>query len=241
MRHDVIYVDESGNAGMGKLDHNKKHPFFIMGFCYSKKPKKLNKHLHKLLLKLHKNNLYPSKLKEIKFYPTGALKKLGYTDDVIKSDWIPHYPDVRNQIAKVILDKSDGIFAGILNKIDIMNKNNIPENIGNALFKQSLFDNMLPNIRLETAPTVIYDRGRLNPTQTIAFNKWMSDTDNSNQNIKNYRGQITFHDADSLTTPGIWAGDFVAGAFHFALKHSDSTYMDLLRPNFINSGSFKLS
>ncbi len=242
-RHEIIYVDESGNAGMRKLEHNRKHPFFIMGFCYCKKSKKLNKHLHKLLLELHKDNLYPSKLKEIKFYPTPALLKLGYSTDEIEIDWAPNYSTVRNKTARAILDKSDGIFAGILKKTDIQDKTCTAENIGNILFKKSLFDNILPNISTLIAPQVIYDRGRLNHGQTKAFNKDMHDAyaANSDKNVKDCGGQITFRDTDSLKTPGIWASDFIAGAFHLALKHNDSTYRDLLKPNFIADGSFRLS
>ncbi len=32
----------------------------------------------------------------------------------------------------------------------------------------------------------------------------------------------------------------VAGSFHFALKHNNSTYRDLLESNFIGDGSFQL-
>lgn len=47
------------------------------------------------------------------------------------------------------------------------------------------------------------------------------------------------HDADSLKTPGIWAADFVAGAFHHALKHNHSRYADALKPKFIANGYVK--
>ncbi len=236
IKHEVIYVDESGNPGMTKIEHNNKHPFFIMGFCYCKKSKKLDKNLHRLLLKLHKDSIYPKKLKELKFYPTPALIKLGYSSQEIESKWGPHYPTVRKHIADTILAKSDGVFAGILNKTNIQNNVWTAEDIGNVLFKKSLFENILPKISPVKPPIIIYDRGRLSRPRTEIFNKTMSDMSvhySDNQ-------KILFRDVDSVKTPGIWASDFVAGSFHFALKHNDFTYVDLLEPNFIDDGSFEL-
>ena len=237
IKHDVIYVDESGNPGMKKIEHNNRHPFFVMGFCYCKKPKKLNKHLVRLLSSLHKGDLYPKKLKEIKFYPTPALLKLGYSISEIESDWEPHYHTVRNQIAKVILAKSDGVFAGIVKKTKMQNEAWSAENIGNAIFKKSLFDNILPNMYVARDLVVIYDRGRLNHAQTKIFNKDMSEIPTPCFDDRINSGQVTFHDADSIRTPGIWASDFVAGAFHCELKHNDPTYRNLLKSKFMARGS----
>ena len=47
------------------------------------------------------------------------------------------------------------------------------------------------------------------------------------------------HDVDLLSTLGIWASDFVAGAFHLALKHENSKYRDALKPKFIEHGYVK--
>lgn len=112
----IIYADESGNTGMRAVAHNKKHPFFIVGFCYCRNSRMISRQMHRLLLRLHNNRVYPARLNEIKFYPTPALRKLGYTEDEIKTTWSPNYALVREEILRVILTYSDGVFTGILDK-----------------------------------------------------------------------------------------------------------------------------
>ena len=50
---------------------------------------------------------------------------------------------------------------------------------------------------------------------------------------------VLFHDAESVTTPGIWASDFIAGSFHFALKHNNPRYRNILKNKFIGNGFIK--
>ncbi len=50
----------------------------------------------------------------------------------------------------------------------------------------------------------------------------------------------TIYDVDSVKRPGIWASDFVTGAFHMSLKHDDPTYRDLLERKFIRKGYMEL-
>ena len=116
----TIYVDESGDAGTKSFRYNKKFPYFIMGFCYCKKPAILKRGMHRVLLQCHKSGIYPTKLNEIKFYPTTELKKLGYTTNEIKTSWEPNYSKIRDMVLRVILDCSDGVFAGIIDKNTIV-------------------------------------------------------------------------------------------------------------------------
>ena len=59
--------------------------------------------------------------------------------------------------------------------------------------------------------------------------------------MKGYSASLlTCSDIDSHTNAGIWAADYVAGAFHMALKHNDKTFFDLLKPKFIGNGYLKL-
>lgn len=108
-RRDIIYVDESGNTGMQAVDHNRRHPFFIIGFCYCRDPSTMNRQMRSLLLRLHRSHIYPAKLNEIKFYPTPALRKLGYSEDEIKTVWSPNYSRIRDAVLNIILNYSDGV------------------------------------------------------------------------------------------------------------------------------------
>lgn len=58
---------------------------------------------------------------------------------------------------------------------------------------------------------------------------------------KKYTGNVTaFKDVDSLSDPGIWAADFVAGSFRHEHLSGDQIYVDMLRHKFIGSGVRKL-
>lgn len=77
MKSEVLYVDESGNPGTTAVQHNMRHPFFIISFCYCKNPSVLKRECMKLLNRLHKKHLYPKKIREVKFYPFATLQKHG--------------------------------------------------------------------------------------------------------------------------------------------------------------------
>lgn len=243
MIYDTIYVDESGNAGLRKKTHNSKHPFFIIGFAYTPNPYQLKIKMKRLLKRLHKRKKYPYNLKEIKFYPTNSLKKLGYSDDEINSKWKPHFNYVRLKTSEIINNNVNGVFAGILDKRTIGRKTWTNERIGNYLFNQSLFYNVLPNLGLSIGPSIIFDKGRLSPQRTKAFNQYMLQTDSylTNIGVKRYGGYVVnFKDVDSLQEPGIWIADHVAGSFHFSLKHNNNKFYNLLKPKFIGMGHLRL-
>ena len=234
----TIYVDESGDAGTKSLIHNKKYPYFIMGFCYYKNPVMLNRKMHKILLKHHKNGIYPDKLHEIKFYPTPALRKLGYTKDEIRTLWELHYPKIRDSMIQVILDYSDGIFAGIIDKNAINPYQQTTAQLGNSIFQRSLFEHITPSLPDNQNLTIIHDRGRLNPRKTKEFNQSILYNDSiiSQGVVLPRNGIQSVQDVDSLKAPGIWTSDFIAGAFHLWKQGGNDQYVNLLRPKFIGKG-----
>lgn len=240
MKLPTIFVDESGSPSPKTPNSNSGNLFFTIGFCYCKNPKSMEKKLSRLLKKLQNKDMYSNKLCEFKFFPKHALKKLKYTDEDIKSRWEPHFDVIREKVLEIIINKSDGVFAGTLDKTQVYGKNYTTEQIGNMIFKESLFDYILPNLNYSKDVSVIYDRGRLNPTKTRKFDQNMQQrhTFSSGDIMMNHFFEPkTFHDADSKQTPGIWASDFIAGAFHLALKHNDTRFRDRLTPKFIGKGS----
>ena len=58
---------------------------------------------------------------------------------------------------------------------------------------------------------------------------------------KKYTGNVTaFKDVNSLSDPGIWAADLVAGSFRHAYLSGDQIYVDILRHKLIGSGVRKM-
>lgn len=232
----TIFVDESGSPGA--KTHSFEHHLFVFGFCYCKKPRILERNLKTLLVQLHKKELYHPELDEIKFHPTLPLQKLGCTKENIKSCWEPHYDTIRKKVIDIIIKNSDGVFAGIVEKRELYNTGFTSEYIGNTLFQKSLIDHVIHNIDYSNELFVIYASGRLNNKRTIAFDKNMCNIKfkNKQTNTSNHFTSKTFHDVDSAKTPGIWAGDLVAGAFNMAYGHNESKYKDSLESKFINAG-----
>ena len=84
---------------------------------------------------------------------------------------------------------------------------------------------------------IIYDRGRLGQHRTKAFNQsLLSGTSNLSRDSSIPCSVQNAHDADSLKTPGIWASDFIAGAFYLWKQGNNDQYVNLLRPKFIGNG-----
>lgn len=198
----------------------------------------MQKKLVKLLKSLQDKGVYPNELNEFKFFPELTLKKLHYSDNEIECDWAPHFDSVREKVLKIIINYSDGVFAGILNKTDNYGKNHTAVEIGNTIFKESLVDHILPKLDYPKDLHVIYDRGRLGIKKTKEF-----DFDIQQSTIKPdatftdyYFKPKTFHDVDSKYLPGIWASDFIAGAFNLAYKDGNTKFIDRLKPKFIGKG-----
>lgn len=239
----LVYVDESGTAVLNKPAHIRQYPFFVIGFVVCQRPELLRKNMKRLLLKLHKRKKYHRKIMELKFSPYSALEKQGCLKNEIQAKWEPYFDLVRKEANSRIVNTADGVFAGVLDKRTIKKSTWTPETIGNFLFNKSLFRNILPNIDDFDNMTVVYDKGRLDPKRTRSFNKYMSETESYLEHIgsKRYGGTVDlFKDADSLSEPGIWAADFVAGSFRHAYLNSDWTYADILKPKIVGAGVMKL-
>lgn len=239
----TVYVDESGNAVLNKPEHIKKFPFFVIGFVVCQEPQLLRKKMRRLMIKLHKRRKYYRSIMELKFNPYSALKKQSCSKIEIRTRWEPHFDLVRKQANSLIANTVDGVFAGVLDKRTVGRNTWTSERIGNFLFSRSLYQNILPNVGDFDDLTVIYDRGRLDPKRTQSFNRYMQNTKfNLERNrTKRYAVNVTtFKDVNSLSDPGIWAADFVAGSFRHAYLTGDQTYVDILRHKFVGSGVRRL-
>jgi len=242
MVKETIYVDESGNSGL-RNNNAQRFPFFVMGFCFFCDSSKFKIEMKRLLRKLHKKKQYHHSLRELKFNPYSALQKLGCSQTDIQTAWEPHFDAVRKKVNALIEQYTNGIFAGILDKRTIRGTFWTSEKIGNYLFSQSLFKNILPLVGFSSTPEVIYDRGRLDPKRTLTFNSYLLNTDSylTNMGLKRYSGNVVrFRDEDSEKNSGIWGADFIAGSFRHAHFHNDPTYLNILRPKLLGSGSMNL-
>lgn len=239
----TVYVDESGTITLNKPTLIRQYPFFVVGFVICRQPYLLQKGMKKLLIKLHKRRKYYRKIMELKFNPYSALEKQGCLHDEIQTKWEPYFDYVRKKTNFLITDIVDGIFVGILDQRTINIWTWTPETLGNFLFNRSLYDDVLPNIGNFNNCRVIYDKGRLDSKRTKNFNRYLRNTQSFRKHfgIKRYAGNVTeFKDIDSLSDPGIWAADFVAGSFRRAYLYNDRTYMDILTPKLIGNGERKL-
>ena len=236
---ETIYVDESGTQGLSNYEIENR-PFFVMGFVFFRDPRKFKLDIQRFLKRLHRNKKYHPDLKELKFYPKPALARLGCTPNDIQTLWMPHFEYVRKKAITLILRHADGVYAGILDKRLVHTNDWTPESIGNYVFSLTLFRDILPFTGQSSVPEVIYDRGRLGPKNTDAFNKFLNNTYTDYE----YLGQrlypddtVRFRDEDSKKDSGLWGADLVAGSFRHLHVYNDPTYTDLLQPKFLETGS----
>lgn len=176
---------------------------------------------------------------ELKFNPCRALEKQGCLHNEIQTKWEPYFDYVRKKANFLIANIADGVFVGIPDQHTISVRTWTPETLGNYLFNRSLYNDILPNSGSFNNCTVIYDRGRLNSKRTKNFNRYLRNTQSFRKRfkIKRYAGNVTvFKDSDSLSEPGIWAADFVAGSFRQAYLYNDWTYANILKSKLIGSG-----
>ncbi len=242
MVKETIYVDESGNSGL-RNNNAQRFPFFVMGFCFFCDSQKFKIEMRRLLKKLHRKDEYHPRLKELKFSPDSALEKLGCSRQDIETQWKPYFDPIRKKVNTLIEKYANGIYAGVLDKRTIRRQTWTSEEIGNYLFNKTLFRNILPLAEFTSTPEIIYDRGRLSPRRTRAFNSYLQDTDSylTNMGLKRYSGNaVCFRDEDSEINPGIWGADFVAGSFRYRHFYNNATYLDILQPKFLGSGSMNL-
>ncbi len=235
---EVIYADESSDCGLSPASRQKR-PYFSFGYVYCRHPQTLQKNLRRQLRRQHRRNRYPPQLREIKFFlPNTKLRDWGYSNKEI-SRYIKYLPQFRRKAIQIIMNSSCGVYSAILKKDTITKTTWTSEKLGNFIFAQTLFLKILNTLKTPKPPTIIFDEGRLTVLKATRFKEYLSSKESYFEyvGIKKYKGSIaTPIDMSSLSEPGLWAADIVAGAFYHKYRNRDRTYADLLTPSYIDVG-----
>ncbi len=236
-RGGFIYVDESGDPGLDP-SHLKKRPYFVFGYVYMRDPADLDKRFKRLLKRLHRKDRYPPKLMELKFYiPYEWMIKHGYTDAQFAA-YTAGMHDIREQVLGILAAHADGVFAAVVDKRTAYN-GWTPERLGNYTFAQSLLLGVMREIRADSPPAIIYDKGRLSPSSEASFDSYLlyKQIDFAyKRHMPRLLAPQHSHSVSSIYHPGIWAADCVAGAFYHKYQAGDASYVDMLRPAWFGAG-----
>jgi len=235
---EVIFVDESGDPGLGQKSIDKS-PYYTIGFVYCKNLPVFKKQMKRLLRKVHKRKQYPRHLEELKFHlPKSDLIKKGYDLDQLKK-YETKLPLIREQAIEIICNEGSGVFGATLDKNSRKCDTWTTERIGNYIFAQTLIRNVMNNIQPRHTPVVLYDKGRLSAAKNEAFKDYVVRKDAYLRDVGISEYEYTLPKPDhrsSYTEPGIWAADIVAGAFRYKHMEVDSHYADLLATKYIDGG-----
>jgi hypothetical protein len=227
---EVIFVDESGNPDLSATS-KRLYPYYSIGFVYCKNPSQLRTDLKRMLKRIHERDRYPPDITELKFYlPMSELVRLGYEKGEL-DEYLAKLPNVRQKSLEVICKNATKIFAAVLIKKKALGTWT-SERIGNYLFAQTLVLDVMNNISPQYPPSILYDPGRLSPSQTDEFKQYLNGKDHyfERMGIKQYEGHLPNPQARaSHIEPGIWAADLVAGAFNCKYTNNDSSYSELLK------------
>lgn len=211
----------------------------MVGFVYCKDPRQLRKRLRRLLKGLHIRNIYPRHLSELKFYlPYSELIQQGYTVPDLDNVYNSQMPIIRSRVIGIICKYSDGVFAAVLDKRKAK-PSWTSEELGNFVFAETLVVNVMNTLSPPNPPIVLYDKGRLSPARTRKFRTYVINKDSyfAYKGYKRYRGSLsTPIDVSSTSEAGIWAADYVAGAFYHKYSNNDSTYANMLNAMRIGVG-----
>ncbi|MHC1688744.1 MAG: DUF3800 domain-containing protein [Methanothrix sp.] len=237
MDGDVIFIDESGDPGLSR-EAIECTQYYTVGFIYCREPSMLRTKLKRLLKKEHERKRYPLKLNELKFHlPKSDLIGNGYNIDELYS-YEKYLPAIREKALKLICENTVGVFAATLNKNKAFSSWT-SERIGNYIFAQTLLVDVINSIYPRYPPSILFDGGRLSPTKTSLFKDYLSDKDRYlvGAGLKSYVGHLPIpSNRNSVTEPGIWAADLVAGSFRHKYVSGDSHYADLLKAKYIGIG-----
>jgi hypothetical protein len=224
-----IFVDEAGDPGLSSQSKTNQ-PFFVMGFVYCEDPSTLKKRLKRFLKKQHLRGRYPPHLSELKFYlPYSDLIQEGYTVPQL-DQYNAKMPLIRSRAISLIALHCTGVFAAVLDKRRAA-ITWTPERIGNFIFAQSLIVNVMNVVSPPNPPIIFYDQGRLSPAKSFLFKNYLVQKDSYFQykGLKRYRGSLAPPiDVASVSEPGIWAADMVAGAFYHKYANNDWSYANIL-------------
>ena len=205
-----------------------------------KDPMDLNKKLKRLLKRLHFKDRYPPKLWELKFYiPHEWLTKQGYDNEQYAA-YVAGMPDIREQVLEILTAHTDGVFAAVVDKRHARDWWT-PKWLGNHAFAQTAVLGVLRAIKADDRPTIIYDKGRISQRDESLFESYLSykqiDFAFTN-NVRNLHVPKTPHSVPSTDNPGIWAADYVAGAFYHKYQADDARYVDILKPIWLGKGEW---
>ena len=234
-----VYVDESGDPGLDPTQLQRR-PYFVFGYVYVRDPADLNKRLKRLLKRLHLKDKYPPKLKELKFYiPYGWLINNGYTNTQCDA-YVGNMPEIRKRVMGILVDHTDGVFAAVVDKRHAYD-GWTPERLGNYTFAQTLMLGVMRKIKSDSQPAIIYDKGRLSQSREVSFDSYLLYKQAElarKYHIPHLLEPKSPHSASSIHHPGIWAADYVAGAFYHKYHAGDSVYADILKSIWFGTGEW---
>ena len=152
LANEGIFVDESGDFGLT----SRSKRFATVGFVYSKNPSLLRKKLRRLLKRYHFKNKYPRHLSELKFMlPYSELIQRDYSVEDLNNIYNPQMPKLRSEALTIIRDHVDGVYAAILDKPSRTSSTWTTETIGNFVFVETFYVNILNQLRLPNPPLFI--------------------------------------------------------------------------------------
>ncbi len=229
---DRLFIDESGPISLSQ--YSKR--YCVFGYVYCKDPSELRKRLRRYLKKIHNKGQYPVHLQELKFnLPySNLINEHNYTKENLDSNFSIYMPEIRSRTLKIINSFSDGIFAAIIDKKTIKSEEWVQEELCNYVITHSLFIHILNKIRPYRMPIITFDRGRLGPSK---FQQFGSNLVNIGIHMKHhkwneYSGNLSPPvETSSIPESGIWAADFVAGAFFHKYSNNEWSYANFLNSN----------
>lgn len=233
LANEGIFVDESGDFGLT----NRSKRFATVGFVYSKNPSLLRKKLRRLLKRYHFKNKYPRHLSELKFMlPYSELIQKDYSVEDLNNIYSPQMPKLRSEALTIIRDNVDGVYAAILDKPSRTSSTWTTETIGNFVFVETFYVNILNQLRLPNPPLVYYDKGRLSFSKMVNFATYFTAKDRwlEYKDYKMYKGRVSPPlDVSSVLEPCIWAADLVAGAFYHKYHSNEWAYASIVKSKMI--------
>jgi hypothetical protein len=235
----TIYIDESGDPGLTSKTTVAAKPYFVYGFVYCEDPRELRKRLRRLLKKMRLRKRYPPHLSELKFYlPYSDLKGQGYSISKLDTEFNTKMPMIRTAALGLIDRHATATFAAIVDKRKAA-MSWTSEHLGNFAFAQTLMVNVLNVVCQGGCPLVVYDKGRLSPANSYKFRAYLREKESyfAAKGSKKYTGTLSAPiEVSSVSEPGVWAADLVAGAYYHKYANHDATYANMLPRTRTGSG-----
>jgi hypothetical protein len=235
----TIFIDESGDPGLTSMATVAAKPYFVYGFVYCQDPHEMAKRLRRLLKRMRLRKRYPPHLSELKFYlPYSDLQKQGYSIAQLNTDFNTKMPLIRTAALSIIDTYSTATFAAVVDKRKAA-AGWTSERIGNFAFAQTLLVNVLNVACKGGCPIVMYDKGRLSPANSYKFKAYLKDKEAyfAMKGYKQYAGALSQPiEVSSVSEPGVWAADLVAGAYYHKFSNHDASYANMLHRTRIGSG-----